>query len=274
MRPVHIAGQREEPPRSQFCVARGCRICAGLRPEGAPAAGARPRLAVPGAQSVANPVAPASYGVAALVCHRQSRTLLDHLFAESSEFRRCGLYCRPTTALRDLCRLHPHLLLVELELPERCGLQCARELQARLPRARVIMTSARLDPFLLQHAAAAGIDDWLVRPFSLDQCRAMLRFLAWRIVQEAAPVFGAGPPAVARSRAGTRPAPALSPREARVLRGLAAGGLYKEIADQLRLSLPAVKNARHRLYRKLHARTRTEAIRLGKQLQPPDNSLG
>ncbi|HEY6758148.1 MAG TPA: helix-turn-helix transcriptional regulator, partial [Baekduia sp.] len=55
------------------------------------------------------------------------------------------------------------------------------------------------------------------------------------------------------------PAPALTPREAEVLRWLATGATNREIAAALHLSPDAVKKHSSSLYRKLGVRNRTEA---------------
>lgn len=52
----------------------------------------------------------------------------------------------------------------------------------------------------------------------------------------------------------------LSPRELAVLNGLAEGLAYKQIADQLGVSIHTVRNYIRRLYEKLHVQTRTEAV--------------
>jgi DNA-binding NarL/FixJ family response regulator len=52
----------------------------------------------------------------------------------------------------------------------------------------------------------------------------------------------------------------LSPRERSVLDGLAQGLAYKQIADQLGVSIHTVRNYIRRIYEKLHVCTRTEAV--------------
>jgi len=52
----------------------------------------------------------------------------------------------------------------------------------------------------------------------------------------------------------------LSPREEEILRLLAKGHLYKEIADSLQLSVGTIKQYLHRTYEKLQVSNRTEAI--------------
>ena len=63
-----------------------------------------------------------------------------------------------------------------------------------------------------------------------------------------------------------RPVPAmdataeLSPREQEIVRSLAQGFLYKEIAAQLGISIGTVRTHICRIYEKLHARSRHEAV--------------
>lgn len=58
----------------------------------------------------------------------------------------------------------------------------------------------------------------------------------------------------------SRPEFKLSPREREVLDLLVDGRLYKEIADQLGVSQSAVRHHIEHIYRKLHVRSRSEAI--------------
>ena len=51
-----------------------------------------------------------------------------------------------------------------------------------------------------------------------------------------------------------------STREREVLNGLAEGLAYKQIADQLEVSIHTVRNYIRRIYEKLHVRSRTEAV--------------
>jgi DNA-binding NarL/FixJ family response regulator len=52
----------------------------------------------------------------------------------------------------------------------------------------------------------------------------------------------------------------LTPREKEILSLLAKGFLYKEIADQLQISLHTVRGHVHLVYEKLHVQSRSEAI--------------
>jgi DNA-binding NarL/FixJ family response regulator len=52
----------------------------------------------------------------------------------------------------------------------------------------------------------------------------------------------------------------LSPREEMVLDCLAKGLTYKQIADQLGISIDTIRTYLRRIYEKLHVQSRTEAV--------------
>jgi DNA-binding CsgD family transcriptional regulator len=52
----------------------------------------------------------------------------------------------------------------------------------------------------------------------------------------------------------------LSERELQVLQQLAAGQVYKQIADSLNVSVHTVRSYARRIYEKLHVHTRAEAV--------------
>jgi DNA-binding NarL/FixJ family response regulator len=61
-------------------------------------------------------------------------------------------------------------------------------------------------------------------------------------------------------RGGAEKAGVLSPREQTVLDCLAKGLTYKQIADQLDISITTIRTYLRRIYEKLHVQSRTEAV--------------
>lgn len=72
------------------------------------------------------------------------------------------------------------LLVLDWMLPRRDGLQVLKALRGSGSRARVLMLSARDTVADRVAALDAGADDYLVKPFALDELQARVRALARR----------------------------------------------------------------------------------------------
>ena len=116
-----------------------------------------------------------------VVCEDDAVTLellCDHLIAD-----RYGVLPAPSAsdALR-LCRYnHPDLLLLDLALPDASGLDVLREIrgadgvESRFdPHLPVIVLSGRAAQTDRVRGLSAGADDYLAKPFSIDELRARI----------------------------------------------------------------------------------------------------
>ena len=162
----------------RFCRARGCRACCDLRPaleilHDDHATAKEPDLAAsPGKPQ------PRLVGVAVVDHDPRVRTLHKEICAGSDEFHCCGSFSTAADALRALPGTDFGILLMGIELPDLCGIRCAAELLACRPELKLLITSSRRDPRFIRYAWTLGAGDYLLRPVSLWQCLASLRFAA------------------------------------------------------------------------------------------------
>jgi DNA-binding NarL/FixJ family response regulator len=154
----------------------------------------------------------------------------------------------------------PDVILMDINLGGMDGIECVRRLKTVMPEAQVLMLTVFADTEKIFRALAAGASGYLLKRLSpsklLDAIREvreggspMSASIARKVVQS----FQSTP---ARGDESAD----LSPREREVLNGLADGLAYKQIADQLSVSIHTVRNYIRRIYEKLHVRTRTEAV--------------
>jgi two-component system, OmpR family, response regulator MprA len=84
------------------------------------------------------------------------------------------------SALGELERGRPDALVLDVMMPEMDGLQVARELRARGDTVPILMLTARDSVGDRVAGLDAGADDYLVKPFALEELLARLRALLRR----------------------------------------------------------------------------------------------
>ena len=155
-------------------------------------------------------------------------------------------------ALEQFTKHHPDLVLLDLRMPGKGGIQTMLEIRKLFPAARILVLSAfdgDEDIFRALHAGAQG---YVLKNSTGDKLVPALRAVA------------AGqnwiPKDVASQLASRKMWEELTPREVQVLNELAKGLANKEIADILNISEHTVKDHLKNILGKLHVADRTEAV--------------
>jgi two-component system, NarL family, response regulator len=156
----------------------------------------------------------------------------------------------------ELCNQHsPDVLLLDLRMPKKDGLQVITELAARPSKPRTIVMTTYESEEDIRRALKAGAKGYLVKGAPPQQIRESVRRVA------------AGesllPAAIASRLAESMARPELSKRERQVLEYIANGRSNKEIGQILYISEHTVKTHVKSILTKLDAIGRTEAIAVG-----------
>ncbi|WP_244966627.1 response regulator transcription factor [Pseudoxanthomonas mexicana] len=110
-----------------------------------------------------------------------SPTLADALYASlAREGYACDHAGDGVSAAAYTAQYDYDILVLDWMLPRREGIDILRELRERGAQTRVLMLSARDQVVDRVMALDAGADDYLVKPFALDELLARLRALARR----------------------------------------------------------------------------------------------
>src|SRR5262249_28069164 len=162
---------------------------------------------------------------------------------------------------RDLVRAQrPDLAVLDVEMPDLGGLQVLEAIVREGLGTRVLFVTATVaaaGAYELVQAGAAGVLEKDATPEALGE--ALVR------IARGETVLAPGVRAALASEVRTRhePAPALSPREHDVLRGLARGLSGPQIAAELHLAPSTVKTHLQRLYERLGVSDRAAAVAEG-----------
>lgn len=188
------------------------------------------------------------------------RGILENWLEEADGFSCAGVFPDVESALPQIPQIKPDVAIVDINLPGLSGIECVRQLKARLPATQFVMLTVYEDSNHIFDALSAGATGYLVKTTSRDALIAALK----EVHAGGSPMSGN----IARKvvqllhqpKATLKPADELSKRENEVLALLAQGYLYKEIADSLGIRLDTVNTYIRRIYEKLHVHSRAQAV--------------
>jgi DNA-binding NarL/FixJ family response regulator len=153
----------------------------------------------------------------------------------------------------ELFRKHlPDVMLLDLRLPDRTGVEAAKEIRREFPDARIIALTSYDGDQDIYRALEAGVRGYLLKEMVHTE---ILR--AIRTVHQGKRFI---PPEVSQQLSGYFPEVALTPREAEVLVWVARGLGNKEIGEQIGTAAGTVKAHIQNILGKLEAKDRTHAV--------------
>jgi DNA-binding NarL/FixJ family response regulator len=167
-------------------------------------------------------------------------------------------------ALARFPAARPHVVVLDLQIPAPNGVQVTSEIVQQDPSVRVLILSASGEHADVLSAVKAGATGYLVKSASREELLAAVRRIA-----QGDPVFTPGLAGLVlgefqrMSDAPTpgRTEPRLTDRETEVLKMVAKGLSYRQIADRLVISHRTVQNHVQNTLRKLQMRNRVELTR-------------
>lgn len=172
-------------------------------------------------------------------------------------------------AVRRARAVGPDVLVLDLNLPAKPGVQVCKELVGANPALRVLVLSASGEHADVLEAVKSGATGYLLKSASTEELTDAVRRTAVgdpvftpglaglvlgeyrRLASEPVPAAGAGEPK----------APQLTDRETEVLRLVAKGLSYKQIAERLVISHRTVQNHVQNTLGKLQLHNRVELVR-------------
>lgn len=161
-------------------------------------------------------------------------------------------------------QLQPDILLLDLSMPNRDGIECLKEIKSRYPHAKVIALTMHEDESYIKRAMQAGASAYVHKSAAdtdlfkaIEAVQAGELYLSQQNSKLLLHVL------LTREQEETdknAPYVLLSPREREVLRLVAHGYSLAEVAERLSLSIKTVDTYKVRLMEKLKATKRSELV--------------
>jgi two-component system response regulator NreC len=165
-----------------------------------------------------------------------------------------------SAVMRHVGRHIPHVLVLDLRLPNGSSIAMIRQLRARFPETEVVVLTMEESPLFAQRAVDAGATGFVLKDRADTDLLIAVR-LAARGERYVSPRVASGLQAVHRTTKGD----GLTERETEIVRLIALGHTSAEIAGQLHLSRRTVETHRARIHHKLGFKTRAELVQFALQ---------
>lgn len=163
-------------------------------------------------------------------------------------------------ALRKIPKLEPNVVLMDLQLPDKSGIECTVRLKELLPDVHIVVVTVYEDSDRIFQALQAGACGYLLKRSLPEQIIAAIREaheggvpMTQEIARKVIGHFRARPKVEAQVEG-------LTAREKEVLELVMQGLENEEIAERMGVGIATVRFHLQHIYEKLHVHSRNEMI--------------
>jgi DNA-binding NarL/FixJ family response regulator len=175
----------------------------------------------------------------------------------------CGTTGDADRALRAIARLEPDLVLVDITLPGKSGLQLIKELRSRNNKVKVLVVSMHDEAIYADRVLRAGGDGYIMKQEDPEEIVHAIRDVLGGHIYVSEEVLASTAKASSRpfSAVEKRPLDQLTDLELNILELLGQGKHNQEIARHLHLEVKQIANHCARMRRKLKLKTDNALVR-------------
>jgi DNA-binding NarL/FixJ family response regulator len=188
------------------------------------------------------------------------RDTISQFLNRAKGFKCLHAYAAAAKALAEIPKDPPNVVLMDINMPGVDGIECTRQLKLAAPGVQILMLTVYEDTDRIFKALTAGASGYLLKRTAPPKLLEAIR----EVHSGGSPMSGSIARKVVQFFQHSRPARKegedLSARETQVLQFLAQGHAYKQIGDELGVSMDTTRTYIRRIYEKLHVHSRTEAV--------------
>lgn len=188
------------------------------------------------------------------------RKNLEILLNSNEETECLKTFPNSETAIKQVPALKPDVILMDINLPGISGIECTKIIKSQFPEIQIIILTMYEDSDLVFKALSYGATGYLLKRTTSNQ-----------LIESIKEVFAGGSPMsmeIARmvvnsfknEEKNENIEDKLTTREWEILGFLSKGMRYKEIAEQLFISVETVRSHLRKIYSKLQVSSATQAV--------------
>jgi DNA-binding NarL/FixJ family response regulator len=191
---------------------------------------------------------------------------LENLFRTEKEFEVLACCIDGIETLQAVRKHQPDVLILDIRMPKKDGLDVAREIRKEKLPTRVVLLTAELDEGEFLEAIRLGVKGIVLKEMAPQMLLKCIRKVhageQWMEMRSAKQALEK----MLRQEAGVREVAAvLTPQEMTIVKMIAGGLRNKEIADKLHISEGTVKTHLHNIYEKLNIDSRLALLRYAQE---------
>jgi DNA-binding NarL/FixJ family response regulator len=181
---------------------------------------------------------------------------LETMLGGEPDFEVCGLARNAADTLKQVPEVEPNVLLLDINLPDKSGLDVCKQLRAEQPDVKILALSMHNDESYISAMLNLGAQGYVLKNTGRTELCAAIRALAEGRTYFSQEVTDTMMQSLMRERKGgtAKEPPKISRREREVLKLIMDECTTQEIAAQLFLSEKTVESHRAALLAKLGAR--------------------
>lgn len=185
---------------------------------------------------------------------------LLNLLAADTDIAVTKTFLNAESIISDFARLNVDVVLMDIGLPDKSGIQAVAELKPKNPKVQYIMCTIYDDDEKIFNALCVGATGYLLKNTSLAEISEAIRTVYSGGSMMSATIARKVVQSFHNRNIQSRELENLTPRQWEILNFLDQGYRYKEIADKMNLSFETIRTYCRNIYEVLQVHSRTDAL--------------
>ncbi|WP_061221178.1 response regulator [Leptospira borgpetersenii] len=210
------------------------------------------------------------YLVSIIEDNRHTTLNLQELLSNSSDFQFLRHYPDSQKAIEDIPENIPDIVILDIGLPGKNGLECLKELKEKTPNTKYVIFTVFEDEEKIVEAIQGGVSGYLLKDTPPELFLAELKVIilggasltpriADKIIREFTKKEENQNPPIQNTLG-------LTKRQLQILNFVALGMTVADIADELDISSHTVSRHIEKIYKKMEVHSKSEAIIRGRRM--------